>query len=84
MSTASRAADYRDIWARKPVLRVVYEDYYRFLRSACREGRTLEIGGGPGNLREYFLPHIVSTDIQFAPWLDVVRCCWRSTVLPVT
>ncbi len=72
MSAETRLADHRGMWVRKPGLRAVYEDYYRFIRSACHDGRTLEIGGGPGNLREYFLPQIISTDIQFAPWLDIV------------
>jgi SAM-dependent methyltransferase len=63
---------HRQIWLTKPVLRAVYEDCYR--RIAARivpGGRVLELGGGSGNLKS-FLPDIVTSDIQFAPWLDVV------------
>ncbi len=62
---------YRDIWARKPVLRAVYADFYRRIGAHCRPGRALEIGGGSGNLKS-FAPNVVTTDIAFAPWLDAV------------
>ena len=63
--------DFRTIWSGKPVLRAIYHDLYRRLRGACHSGRTLEIGGGSGNLKES-LGEVISTDIQAAPWLDVV------------
>lgn len=63
--------NYRAAWEAKPVLRAVYADLYRRLAVACRPGRTLEIGGGGGNLKTY-LDDVVSTDIQSAPWLDAV------------
>jgi SAM-dependent methyltransferase len=62
---------YREIWQRKPALRAIYADLYRRIRARCRPGRALEIGGGSGNLKEH-APDVVSTDIAFAPWLDVV------------
>src|SRR4051794_2039456 len=62
---------YLDIWARKPVLRVIYDDFYDRIAAACVPGTTLEIGGGIGNLKQR-LPDVVATDIQFAPWLDCV------------
>ena len=69
----SHALDqHRTLWETKPVLRAVYEDCYRRIIAAClRGGRTLEIGGGIGNLKTY-LPDILTMDIQFAPWLDLV------------
>jgi SAM-dependent methyltransferase len=67
-----RARNDRDVWLRKPALRSVYAGYYNYIHSVCREGKTLEIGGGPGNLRDWFGPGVVSTDIQFASWLDAV------------
>lgn len=60
----------RDLWMRKPVLRAIYQDYYKRLIAMCKPGRTLEIGGGSGNLKS-FLPDVISTDIQSVPWLDV-------------
>ena len=60
---------HRDRWRKKPVLREIYEDYYRSIVSASRPGRSLEVGSGSGNLKE-FLRQVVSTDIVPAPWLD--------------
>jgi SAM-dependent methyltransferase len=62
---------YRRTWDGKPVLRAIYGDYYRRIVARCRPGRTLEIGGGSGNLKD-FLADVVSTDVLFAPWLDAV------------
>lgn len=62
---------YRAIWRKKPALRAVYGDIYRRIDTRRRPGRTLEIGGGSGNLKD-FVRDVVSTDILFAPWLDAV------------
>lgn len=61
----------RRAWEEKPPLRAVYHDLYHRIATACVDGPTLEIGGGTGNLKAY-APHVVATDIQTAPWLDVV------------
>ena len=63
--------EYRQAWERKRALRMIYTDYYLRIATLVRPGTTLEIGGGSGNLKQ-FLSNIVSTDIQFAPWLDAV------------
>lgn len=62
---------YRGIWDTKPVLRFVYEDFYDRIATRILPGLTLEIGGGIGNLRRH-LDQVISSDIQFAPWLDFV------------
>ena len=62
---------YRDTWQRKAVLREVYADYYRRMVRACVPGTTLEIGGGIGSLKDH-ANNVITTDIQFAPWLDSV------------
>ena len=62
---------YRHVWGRKPLLRRVYNDIYDRIAAVCVEGRTLEIGGGIGQFKSRF-PHVIATDIQSAPWLDVV------------
>ncbi len=59
------------IWHDKPVLRELYSDFYRRMAAQCRPGETLEIGGESGNFKE-FAPHVVSTDVLFAPWLNSV------------
>jgi SAM-dependent methyltransferase len=70
-------AEHRALWQTKPVLRAVYEDCYRRIVAECVPGgRTLEIGGGTGNLKA-FLHGILSTDIQPAPWLDLVADAHR-------
>ena len=61
--------DNRFVWEQKPVLRAIYADYYALIRSFTVEGKTLEIGAGPGNMKKVG-NDVVSTDIVFAPWLD--------------
>jgi SAM-dependent methyltransferase len=73
-----RPLEYRQIWEGKPVLRRLYTEYYYRILGLCQPGRTLEIGGGCGNLKS-FAPEILSTDIVFAPWLDAVA---DATLLP--
>lgn len=63
--------EYQAAWDRKPALRVVYSDYFMRIADNCRPGRTLEIGGGIGNLKE-LLPDVISSDIQFSRRLDFV------------
>jgi SAM-dependent methyltransferase len=62
---------YRSVWDQKPVLRAVYNDIFERIASRCVSGTSLEIGGGIGNLKER-IPDLISSDIQFAPWLDLV------------
>ena len=40
-------------------------------RRSAFEGTTLEIGGGIGQFKMRF-PDVIATDIQSAPWLDLV------------
>ena len=63
--------DYRAVWDRKPVLRLVYNDFYERIADACASGMTIEIGGGIGNLKQR-LNDVVATDIQFESGLDCV------------
>jgi SAM-dependent methyltransferase len=69
-------ADYRRIWKQKPVLRTVYDDLFNRIASRCIPGHTLEIGGGIGNLSDK-IDGMISSDIQFAPWLDLVADAQR-------
>lgn len=61
---------YRAVWEQKPVLRTVYNDIFERIAGRCVPGTTLEIGGGIGNLKER-IDDLISSDIQFAPWLDI-------------
>jgi SAM-dependent methyltransferase len=76
MQRADQLTGYRTIWDRKPVLRLVYDDFYDRIAAACRPGRTIEIGGGIGNLKRR-LADVVATDIQSASWLDCVADAQR-------
>lgn len=71
MIAPENPADYRAIWESKPVLRAVYRGWYERMAGLCGPGRTLEIGGGSGNLKA-FAPDVVSTDILHADWLDAM------------
>ena len=68
--------EYHAIWRQKPVLRAIYKDFYRLITRRLRPGRTLEIGGGAGNFKAYS-PEIVTLDIQYADWLDLVADAHR-------
>ena len=59
--TAEVLAEHRAIWETKPVLRAVYSNYYRKIVSWCREGKSLEVGGGS---RTYYL----QDDTEIDPW----------------
>ncbi len=65
-----------EIWDEKPVLRIIYNDFYDRIAAACVPGITVEIGGGIGNLKER-LTQVFATDIQFASWLDCVADAQR-------
>lgn len=76
--------EHRRAWMEKPALRAVYTDCYQRMVAQCVPGLTLEIGGGTGNLREFLRnksASLVSSDIQWAPWLDIV--C-DAHALPIT
>lgn len=63
---------HQRVWARKGVLRDVYHAYYReMLNRVSDRSPIVEIGSGPGFLKEY-APHIISTDIEPLPWIDRV------------
>lgn len=61
--------DHRELWKKKPVLRAVYADFYQRIQKVSRPGRSLEIGGGFGNLKEY-MGNVVSTDMVPVQGLD--------------
>jgi SAM-dependent methyltransferase len=76
LAAADMLTSHRRLWQQKPVLRRIYEHYYGDIVRRCVPGRTLEIGGGTGNLKG-FLQDIFAIDIQFAPWLDTVADAHR-------
>lgn len=73
----------RSVWQQKEILRDVYTTWYKRIQAACRPGRTLEIGSGGGHFKQYWR-QIISSDITFAPWLDVQADCHRLPFLDNT
>lgn len=49
----------------------MYHRWYSIIGSVLRPGSILEIGGGSGNLKEFF-PDAISSDIILTPWTDAV------------
>jgi SAM-dependent methyltransferase len=76
LSQDHRLDEYRLIWESKPVLREIYHDYYRRIAALMVPGRSLEIGGGSGNLKRY-AENVVSTDILPGRWLDALADAQR-------
>lgn len=62
---------HKIVWEQKPILRALYTAWYEEIVTQLAPGKTLELGGGSGNLKE-FAPNVVSTDIVPLPWLDAV------------
>lgn len=63
---------HRRTWESKKILRVIYEDWYKKIIGDLNKegGRTVELGSGSGNFKEY-LPEIISSDIDPCSWLDM-------------
>ena len=61
----------RRIWGSKDILKKLYHGWYGIIGDVLRPGNVLELGGGSGNLKEFF-PDTISSDILFTPWLDAV------------
>ncbi|HXJ95538.1 MAG TPA: class I SAM-dependent methyltransferase [Terriglobia bacterium] len=63
---------HRSIWAARPELRSVYQEFFAELLRVV-EGRTpiVELGAGPGFFKEYY-SGLISTDVISTPWVDVV------------
>lgn len=63
----------RASWNRKPVLRAIYEGFYREIQKQLLltlPGRLVEIGSGIGNLRDH-VPGAICTDLFPNPWIDL-------------
>jgi len=57
----------------KPFLRRIYSEWYAWIRAAvpAGEGSVLEVGSGPGFLREVF-PEVITSDLLAVPGLSLV------------
>ncbi len=68
-----RLAEHWHIWQRKPILQKIYREEFfsRLLSFRQPGGISVEVGGGPGFLKN-MSPDLISTDITWCPWLDAV------------
>jgi SAM-dependent methyltransferase len=64
---------HRRVWEQKPILRRVYNEEFfaRLLSFRKADGLSIEVGAGPGFLKQA-APNIVSTDLIWCPWLDAI------------
>lgn len=61
---------HRAIWAARPELREVYGEFFRrLLIEVADRGPILEVGAGPGFLKESSR-RVISTDVVPSPWID--------------
>jgi len=63
--------EHRAVWDAKRALQLIYGDMFDRIAAACGPGPTLEIGAGIGKLKTR-VPQVISSDIQFSPWVDLV------------
>jgi SAM-dependent methyltransferase len=72
MSDQEIVRQHRAIWAARPELRAVYQEWFAQLLCWV-EGLhpIVEIGAGPGFFKAYF-PQLISTDVISTPYVDVV------------
>ena len=64
---------HRRVWEQKPILRRVYNEEFfaRLLAFRKRDGLCVEVGAGPGFLKQ-LAPEVISTDLIWCPWLDAI------------
>lgn len=60
---------HRRVWERKPVLRAVYQRWFRDVRARCADGSIVEIGCGPGFFKAEY-PEVIATDVTPNPYAD--------------
>jgi SAM-dependent methyltransferase len=66
-------ADQERAWNARPLLRLLYRDWYGLIASklAIGDGATVELGSGIGKFREV-VPDVLLTDVEQTRWCDVV------------
>jgi SAM-dependent methyltransferase len=59
-------------WRERPLLRLVYGEWYRALveRMSPVAGRSIELGSGIGRLRDYAGDRVVLTDVERTKWAE--------------
>lgn len=66
-------------WIRKPLLRLIYGDFYRLIASqlsSLPNDKIVELGSGLGNIREV-IPNCIRTDLFPYPWIDQIENAYK-------
>lgn len=71
---------HKAIWNKKKIIRDIYSDWYKKILAdlSAAEGKTVELGGGSGNFKE-FKSDVISSDIEPCEWLDM---CFDAHKMP--
>ena len=68
-----------EIWSKKPLLRLIYESFYKKILEFINKnitGEVVEIGSGIGNFKSVF-SKCITTDIFPNPWIDRVENAYK-------
>ena len=67
-----RLIRHKQIWNNKEILRYIYKEWYENIINDLKpgKGRTVELGAGSGNFKEFKLD-VISSDIENCEWLDM-------------
>ena len=66
-------------WNRKPLLRLVYEDFYQLIAgqlSSLPNSKIVELGSGLGNIHEV-ISNCIRTDLFSYPWIDRIENAYK-------
>ncbi len=66
-------------WIRKPLLRLIYGDFYRLIASQMSNlpnGKIVELGSGLGNIHDV-IPNCIRTDLFPNPWIDQIENAYK-------
>ena len=69
---------HREIWKKKKILRDIYISWYKQVLKDLGKGKTIELGAGSGNFKE-FKPGVIASDIEPCQWLDI---CFDAHEMP--
>jgi len=72
MSLEQSLEEQEQAWQERPLLRLVYLEWYRWLaeRLSRVPGTSIELGSGIGKLRLVTGEKVVLTDVELTPWVD--------------
>lgn len=68
-----------ELWIRKPLLRLIYGDFYRLIASQLSNlpnDKIVELGSGLGNSRDV-IPNCIRTDLFPYPWIDQIENAYK-------